>query len=856
MGIFTFTIGPDRPEPLSFSVVRVGDTRERFIRRNDRVISFDEDSGPGIVYTSKITDANGNVSSENFTLGCDRPADCQEGPDLQRILAFDGTKISYEFHGVNVFQIERQVISENGIIVDSVIDIPSGPVVESVFQNPLSRGRYTLKIRGKSCYSEDTNGLPFEITDDPDTVDWWPNYPMFDFDEVTGKFRILVAVTRTDTYPIEIRDSSNAIIVAGTVTLTPGQVEFWPGFDPDTYDIVLGPLTGTLVIDVPPAECTEGPELLAVTPISPIQTEFEFHGVDVFQIEWFIRNLSDVILQRSIVAPGGSKVTITHDPLAGGSYNLLIKGSSCTSETGIVDNLDFVVPTVSLNITSVTVEQQSDGRYKLTVNFVGGTPNYTITVRTLANVTLGSFPNTTGSPANVVLPSGTIPQTVKVMVMDVNNNVDEETAVILPAPAMKMTFLQASTFGGTPTRTPMEIDGSIFFIGSAADYNFDVEASLPNGGLWDYIEKRLRKKVGSDLIEKSIQAATGQPQNYVVPAGTSTERMLMPRNANAVTIDGQNIFKTGGEWEFRAIARKGGVSGSIIAQLTRTFIVSTPGVGSGIYLYNRSGNTLGSMISEINQTGSSFPKPVPHFDFAFNDFGGITFYGFAIYLRQKVGNSFVNRASNNFFFPGGRTSIAASEYSLFSDNDPADPAYASLFVQEPGIWSIEVQGWNAALDQVIGTRSAIFDFTVNTSVEQGFINRGTKKTVIGSKSYQQINGIDFGSEILPSGNVKIFYPTSRRSLNGSQTVYPWVYLNHVRLSPTSLAALRGSTGMAMPNGIHSFSVKWHSNVVSDYDDVIDGGGAGGPYQLAGEVRSLSYMFSGMDDYFTVTIRDL
>lgn len=855
MGAFNYSTTSGRPEPFVISVVRVGETRERFIARNGNVIAFDEDTGVDIPYISKITDANGKVSTKQFNLTCERPANCTEGPRLDEIIEFNPHELTYQFHGVNVTQIERQIISENGIIVDSAIDIPSSAIVKTTFTGELARGKYFLKIRGKSCYSEQTNGLEFTITDDSTELDWWENYPRFDYDAVADSYRILMAVTRAGTYPYAIKDDLGAVIVSGSYTLSPGQILDFAGYDPGEYDLELGPLTFTMIIDEPPAECDEGPILLSVTSISATQTRFNFDGLNVFVIEWFIRDPSDVIQERGTVEPGGAVVTINHDALAAGTHNLLIKGSSCTSETGVVDNLDFVVAGTTLAISSVGVEQQSDGRYKLLVNFSGGNPNYTITVRTAANVTLGAFPNTTGSPASVLLPAGTTPQTVKVMVMDVNNNVDEETGVILPAPVMKMTFLQAPNFSAAPTRTAMENDGSTFFIGSDANYNWDVDATFPNGGLVDYIEKRLRKKVGGVWVEKSITTATGQNQSYSIGSSSGSERLFMPRNGNTVTIDGVNVFKTAGEWEFRAIARKGGVSGAIVSQLTRNFTVSAPSTLSGIFLYDRTTNIAGAEIAQLNSTGSSFPKPVPYYDLVVKDFGGVTFNKIIGTFKRKVGDLYLGRhAISSEVFSPAKTTIAKEDFSMFWLPVPGPETWhPDVLAQEVQTWEVEFIAYMN--DTVVGNRKAIFEFTVNTSVEQGFTNRGFKRTVVSGKAYQQINGIDFGSEILPSGNVKIFYPASRPSINGQKTCYPWVYMNHVRMHSDDLAAARSGSGLALPNGKHNFSVKYHSNAVASYDDVITGGTLGGPYQLAGEIRAISFANSAMDDYFTVTIRN-
>lgn len=850
MGTFKFS-SANRVEPLTISVKKVGDSRERFLTRNGNTVSFDEDTGDAIPYEITITDSATppNVSKSTETLSCERPPDCQEGPELREIVDFDPTKITYKFHGVNVTQIERQIIT-NGLIVDSVIDVPSSPVVTSAFSGPLAKGTYILKLRGKSCYSEFTNGLEFTITDDATELDWAPGYPRFDYDSVAGKFRILIAVNRAGVWPIQIRNASdNSIIVIGNAILSPGQIETYAGFDEGNYDIDLATLSASLSLTAPPDECEQGPELLSVTSLSPTQTKFQFDGLSVFVIKWFIRNTSDVIEQEGTVEPGGALVTINHQPLSAGTHNLMIIGSSCTSQAGVVDNLDFTVAGSALSIQSVTAEQLPTGNYKLTALFSGGNPNFTITVRSNNNVTLGTFPNVTGSPASVTLPAGTAPQTVKLTVSDVNNTNDEETGIVLPAPTMKMSFLQAPNYATVFTKTPMPNDGSVFFIGSDPNYHWDIQVDLPNGGLWDYIEKRLRKKVSGVWVEKSISTATSQPQSYAVPATSGTESLFLPRNGNTVTIDGQNVFKTAAEWEFRAIARKGGVGGSIVSQLTRTFTVSAPPTLSGIVLYNANlDGSLGSAVGEINSVGSSYDKPKPRYDLAITDFGGVQFNQAQVFFRQKVGDSFVQRYQSAKTWGSLQTSVTPSDWSLFNGTNFAN-AHVSLLANEAQTWEIEFVALNGST--VVGNRKAIFNFTVG---ETAYVNPGFKTTTIGSRVYQQRQGLDFGSEILPSGNVRIFYPSQRQSINGQKTCYPWVYVNHVRMDPTELSALKSGSGLALVNGIYEFSVKYHSNAVANYDDVVDGGSLGSAYYLAGEQTEISYANSAMDDYFTVTIR--
>lgn len=838
----------NRPEPLLISVKRVGDTRERFISRNGNVVSFDEDSGSDIAYLMTITSSDNKVSTKEFPLTCERPPDCDYGPIVEEIISFNANSITYRWNGVNVAQVERNILS-NDIIVDSAVDIPSGGIVTSNFAGTLSNGQYVLQLRGKSCYSENPSTMGFVITDDATILDWWPNYPRFAYDSPSDKYTILIAVNRAGTYPYAIKDDADVVIVEGFYTLSPGQILDFIGFDPGEYTVEVGPLSEVLEIDAPPADCPVGPELLSVESLSPTQTRFRFDGLGVFVIEWFIRTLADVIEHTATVEPGGALVTINHPALTGGSHNLLIKGASCTSETGVVDNLDFSVDSPTLSITSVTVSQQADGRYKLNLVFAGGLPNYTITVRGLSNNVIGTYPNTTGSPASVMLPLGTAPQTVKVAVMDVNNAVDEETAVILPPPVAKMNFLQANNFFTVPTKTPMTTDNGTYFIGSPTDYNWDVEFELPNGGLWDYIEKKMRKYVSGTPQDRNLQSILGQPSNYSVGSTSGAERLFLPRVGTSVTIDSQNAFKTANKFEITFTARKGGVGGAIVATMMRTFTLSAPPTLSGITLYNRNGATLGSSIAEINSVGDSFTKPVPHYDFAVTGFNGLTFTKVFAILRLKVNNSYVEKFSNLTDFGVPKTTLTTSDFSLFKVTQDVGSS-VEVFSQENQTWQIEFVAYNGST--VVASKSAIFDFTVNVS--SSFINQGFVRKQVAGRSYQINPGMDFGATLLtPSGNLKLYHPITKQSSNGQNTVYPWVYYNHVRMNSTDLTDFRGSSGLAFPPGKHCFSIKWHSNVVANYDDVIDGGGAGSAYNLAGENMTVSYGYSAMDDYFTVTI---
>lgn len=709
MGSFSINT-PGRPEPLLISVKRVGDSTERFLSRTINTITFDDDPGPNVQYINKITDADGKVSSVPLSTSCNRPEDCQEGPDLLEIISFDALGITYKFHGVRVNQIKRNV-KLNGVIVDQKVDIPGGSIITSSFNSALADGEYELEIEGESCYSEPSS-LYFIIVDDGSPLAWWPGYPRYNYDPDSDRYRILLSINKAvDGARYLIRNTdNNTILTQGFWNMTPGSVLDYVGAVPGNYHIEMETLSAELEIVEPDDECEEGPELLSVTSLNPTQTQFTFDGLGVTIVEYFIRNSMDTIVANSTVNPLSSTVLVNHIALTPGTYNFEIRAASCQGEAGQVVDMDYVVAGGgAIDLTAVGVTQQEDGRYKLAVTFTGGVGNYTILVRGLSNNTIASFGNTTGSPANVILPFGITPQTVKVSVIDANLQSDEKSDVVLPPAVPKLNFLQADNFFTLPTKSPMVADGATYVSSSSSTFNFDIEFVFPNGGLWDFIEKRFRKLSSGIFVEKSISAATGQPQNYAVSQAINTERLFLPRTGQGLTIDGQNVFKTTNTWEARFRARKGGPNGAIIGEITRTFNISgAAGQLSGIILYNRSGDTLGSAITEVPATGGIYPKPTPQYDLGITTFGGVSFNQVVVYFRQKVNSVFTQRWTNSKNWTSLQTTIDPNDWTMFDGADFGD-VHTSILANQAQEWQVEFVAYNGST--VVSTKSAVFNFT-------------------------------------------------------------------------------------------------------------------------------------------------
>lgn len=499
-----------------------------------------------------------------------------------------------------------------------------------------------------------------------------------------------------------------------------------------------------------------------------------------------------------------------------------------------------------LAIGIITVVQALTGEYILTVNFSGGSPSYLLQVKTQANAVISIFPNTTGSPAILTLPQGTIPQTVKVSVTDSVNAIVENNNVILPATEPILNFLSANNYVDVPTRTPLTSNGQTFFIGSGAEFNFDVEFVQPNGGLYDYVPKKLEKLVSGAWVEKNLATISGTG-SAAVSSTTSKHNLFTPRATRNITIDGVNPFKTAGSWRVTFGSKRGGANGSTFTTITRDFTISTPPELSGIILYQRSASGLGAAVGEILSIGSSFPKPLPFYDIGIGGFNGVPFDNIIAYYRQKVNNVFVQRYAYVKGWTTPQTTLNPADSSIFNSTNLGN-LHVTIFAAEEQTWQIEYVGRTGTT--TVATRKAEFAFTLGSAA---FSNTGYMRKTVAGKEYQDIVGQDFGAETLSTGNKKLYHPATRTSLDGKNTCYPWVYLNHVRMHPDDLTAFRSSTGLAFPRGIHTISIQWFSNVVESYDDVLSGGGAGSAYNLAGENLDKVLNTGAMPDYFTFAI---
>lgn len=92
-----------------------------------------------------------------------------------------------------------------------------------------------------------------------------------------------------------------------------------------------------LPVPVPVATnyCKEGPYLFGSDPIrvlSPGSLQFQFHGVEISSIAWWISGLNGSKVREGVVNPVNNTPSIQFDSLPRGSYELFIRGYDCVSE--------------------------------------------------------------------------------------------------------------------------------------------------------------------------------------------------------------------------------------------------------------------------------------------------------------------------------------------------------------------------------------------------------------------------------------------------------------------------------------------------------------------------------------------
>ncbi|WP_031527000.1 hypothetical protein [Dyadobacter crusticola] len=95
--------------------------------------------------------------------------DCKRGPVIREVLSYNNSSITVQFDGEEVYNIAYDVYLTGAGLVKTDSVAPKTSIIKLPY-GPLPNGVYTLKIRGKSCKSADSE-TQFNIKSDQGSVD-------------------------------------------------------------------------------------------------------------------------------------------------------------------------------------------------------------------------------------------------------------------------------------------------------------------------------------------------------------------------------------------------------------------------------------------------------------------------------------------------------------------------------------------------------------------------------------------------------------------------------------------------------------------------------------------------------------
>lgn len=145
-----------------------------------------------------------------------------------------------------------------------------------------------------------------------------------------------------------IKNSGGTTVRSGNFTSGPGSIPIsYAALDNASYTLTVNAAncTGTSTLGFSISglpSCTAGPLILSVTNVTSTGLTFNFHGVNVFGIDWKILNSSGSVLRsNSFTASYPPIVPITFSALTDGNYNLVISGNTCSGGS----NKEFTIST-------------------------------------------------------------------------------------------------------------------------------------------------------------------------------------------------------------------------------------------------------------------------------------------------------------------------------------------------------------------------------------------------------------------------------------------------------------------------------------------------------------------------------
>lgn len=290
-------------------------------------------------------------------------SECPDGPDLGAILTFNPTSLKFLFDGSGVYGITWRIKSgstvvRSGMTAHISVAATGTPSYNSntptITYATLDPGTYSFEIEGYFCSSTpsslmfvipSSSELPLAFVSEPFVTTGGTNTITFSINK-TGVYNTILLNTTTGVYYRNLNVNYTAGVNYPTTTLPAGN-----------YYLKVGTLEITIPITDSVGACISGPNITSILNKSSNSLEFQFSGVDVFGINWKIKQLGSII-RSGTVAPVNNHPVITFDALTSGDYVLEIQGSTCTS-TPDTENFTLIVDTE----TSVT-----KGTYSTIVN--------------------------------------------------------------------------------------------------------------------------------------------------------------------------------------------------------------------------------------------------------------------------------------------------------------------------------------------------------------------------------------------------------------------------------------------------------------------------------------------------------
>lgn len=311
----------------------------------------------GLATGKYLLELNGNTcvgkTAKDFSVVSVKPA-CPYGPTLSAIQTFNATSLRFLFSGTGIFGITWRIKSGSTIVRSGMIAHTSVAVLGQPSYNNntptityalLDPGTYEFEIEGYFCSSTPdsdyfviplSSELPLAFISEPVVT------------PTGGSNTISYSINKTATYNTILLNSTTGVYYRNlNVNYTSGVSYVTASLPSGSYYLKVGTLERTInIAGTGGSPCDSGPSIGSILNKSANSLEFLFAGVNVFGINWKIKQ-GGAVLRSGNVVPVNNHPVITFAPLTSGDYTLEIEGSTCTSTPDTEDFNLSVTPIVS-----------------------------------------------------------------------------------------------------------------------------------------------------------------------------------------------------------------------------------------------------------------------------------------------------------------------------------------------------------------------------------------------------------------------------------------------------------------------------------------------------------------------------